>query len=72
VEDGATPHTADASIEEITRHCFLCPGWRDNSPDLDPIEMLWSIMKDELNWSGIIKEIGNIWQATLQTKIDRL
>jgi hypothetical protein len=67
VQDGATCHTTTNNIDEITRHCLVCPSWPPNSPDLNPIEMLWGIIKKRLNWAHIasrdeaITAILNTW-----------
>jgi hypothetical protein len=60
-------HTTPDNITKLTRRCILCPIWPPNSPDLNPIEMLWNIIKQKLQWSTIttsdeaIAKIKEIW-----------
>ena len=74
MHDGATPHTA-----KIVKDWFdwvnieYFKTWPGNSPDLNPIENLWSVMKARLqgrDTSSIIKltrEVKAIW-ADIQNK----
>jgi hypothetical protein len=48
MQDGAPCHTAQKTIEFIRDRCLLLPGWPPNSPDLNPIELLWAIVKKKL------------------------
>ena len=43
-QDGARPHIAKTSIEDIISICDLVANCLPNSPDLNVIEMIWSIM----------------------------
>lgn len=47
-QDGAPCHTTQRSINYIEQNARLLYGWPPNSPDLSPIEMLWSIVKHKL------------------------
>lgn len=47
-QDGAPYHTTQRSINYIEQNARLLYGWPPNSPDLSPIEMLWSIVKHKL------------------------
>jgi hypothetical protein len=69
VQDGASCHTTEYSITELSRRCQLCPTWPANSPDLDPTENQWSVIKLRIQWSLIetreqaIVKIREIWDS---------
>lgn len=44
-QDGAKMHTKNEVLNYISSQCNLVCGWPANSPDLSPIEMMWSIIK---------------------------
>lgn len=49
VQDGAPCHTSDVSYLPMADECNIFPEWPPNSPDLNPIETLWGVMKHSLN-----------------------
>jgi hypothetical protein len=78
VQDGAPSHTAKATINTLCDQLILNPEWPANSPDLNPIEMAWAIMKSQMKWDDL-DNIGqaqqrliNIWNSIPQDTIDRL
>jgi hypothetical protein len=78
VQDGATCHTSDKTINRLSDKCIICPEWPPNSPDLNPIEMIWGIIKQQLNLSHntsrdqAISEIRGIWNNIRQEAINTL
>lgn len=47
-QDGATIHTCEFSTKWITSKAQLIKDWPANSPDLNVIEIIWAVMKDNI------------------------
>ena len=81
VQDGAPCHRSKQSLDWLDKHRILVmPGWPPNSPDLNPIEMVWGIMKRSLRWDvrekwsreEMFTELEQVWTAVHQDSLDRL
>lgn len=57
--DGAKPHTARITENWLERKGIRILNWASQSPDLNPIEHIWSYMKNELS-KKIINDINNL------------
>ena len=71
-QDNATAHTSKSTREFFKTHNIKVLKWPANSPDLNPIENLWSIMKNRVEkmepekTSDIVKAVNIIWNEVSQ------
>ena len=49
MQDGAPAHTASSTIKALDGMLVLLGGWPASSCDLNPIEMMWALIKKRLN-----------------------
>lgn len=80
MEDGAGPHSNHLLEEERLREGIVQKEWPSSSPDLNPIEIIWNIMKDNLSaripkvtkTKEIMSVLVEEWEVIPQEKIDSL
>ena len=56
MQDGASAHTAAISMEKLDKSGIDYCDWPSSSPDLNPIEYIWKLLKDHLGQKGIPKD----------------
>ena len=70
-QDGATCHTARTTRHWLDEHDIpTLPNWPPNSPDLNPIENVWRIMKQRLR--KLRPRTNEALKATLQRVWDQI
>ena len=78
MQDGAPAHQSEATLKALSQVMKILPGWPANRCDLNPIEMLWSIMGArlaELEWTStgeMFTQLESIWDALDSSMINRL
>ena len=74
-QDGAPCHTASNTMKWLKNEINVIDDWPPNSPDLSPIENLWSILKLKVNdrkiddWNQIKEEYQKIDQNIINNLI---
>ena len=77
-QDGARCHTSRCTIDWLATKCKYISKWPPNSPDLNPIENLWGIMKKAVGQTQpeSIQELKDIvltvWDSLDQEVINNL
>jgi hypothetical protein len=66
LQDGAPCHASKKTMAFLAQQPFIVMDWPGNSPDLNPIENLWNIMKEGLK----SKDIGSA--PKLQAELKKL
>jgi transposase len=82
MQDGAPAHTANATLELIGQRfgsVWSRGIWPGNSPDLNPIEHIWPILKDAVfieprprNRESLVQRVQETWSSLSETLLQKL
>ena len=78
MQDGAPPHKARETQKFLLKRMNLLANWPANSPDLNPIEHLWAILKYRMsadnpkNSIELVRIIKDEWDKLPMTLINNL
>ena len=75
MQDGAPSHTSRETMDWLRRRINILPGWPPNSPDLNPIEMLWAILKKKrhhIEESTLEAQVCSAWDSITEETINSL
>ena len=78
MQDGAKPHSACDTISWLEKQCRYISKWPSNSPDLNPIETLWGLMKRTVshiqpqNLNELKCILQQVWDNIKQETINNL
>ena len=78
MQDGARCHTCQKTLDYIEENCDIIPDWPPNSPDLNPIELLWGILKAFIqkkkpqSKQGLVQELEFAWNSISMDTINKL
>ena len=80
--DNAPGHAAEFTLEELQNRGIPVISWPPYSPDLNPIEAVWNIMKDwiqehdgdedKLSYNTLRKAAREAWDAVTPEQLDAL
>ena len=82
MQDNAPRHAAKYTREELQDRGIPYISWPPYSPDLNPIEAVWNIMKDwiqehygdqdKLSYNTLRKAVREAWDAVTPEQLDAL
>ncbi len=82
MQDHAPGHNAKSILKDFKARDILLIPWPVFSPDLNPIETLWNVMKDWIQENYVMKDLSNYktlrkavneaWESIGRTQLDEL
>ena len=82
MQDNAPSHAAVATIKDLEERSVRLIYWPSFSPDLNPIERLWNIMKNWINthypnnhktsYDTLRKQVREAWDAIREDTLEEL
>ena len=77
-QDGAPSHTSHYTMDTLSKICDILINWPPNSPDLNCIEMMWSLMDDQIafyhptNREELIEAVKLAWNNIKMETVNKL
>ena len=77
-QDNAPPHVARGTMEWLHSRAHILENWPAHSPDLNPIEVMWALMKQKIDVSGIttaaqlFQRAEEAWNDISQEAVDNI
>jgi len=65
MEDGASPHTASYTSCACKTQWVPKLDWVSNSPDCNPIELIWTLMKRRIQWGRASEKVTTVTNMKL-------